>query len=1123
MNCPKCQAENRDGIKFCELCGAKMELECPNCKAKIPLGKKFCGDCGHNLTVPSELTRKELSFDEKLEKIQKYLPAGITEKILSQRDKIEGERKQVTVMFCDMKGFTPLAAKLGPEEMYGMMDHVYEILIHKVHDYEGTVNEMTGDGVMALFGAPIALEDAPQRAIRSAMAIHREVTRFNEKVKQEKRDIPPLKMRVGIHTGPVVVGTLGNDLRVEFKAVGDTVNLASRMESLAEPGTTYVSDDTFKLTEGLFRFEALGEKEIKGKDKPLKVYQVIAPSSRRTRFDVSAERGLTPFVGRERELELLLDGFERSKEGRGQAISIISDAGIGKSRLLYEFRKTVTNEYVTFLEGRCLSYSRNVAYHPVVDVLKANFDIQDNDTDQEIREKVTAGLKVLKVDEASTLPYLLELLSVKESGIEKIPMSPEARKDRTLEALKRIVLKGSELRPLIMAIEDLHWMDRSSEDAFRGLLGNISGSKIFLIFTYRPEFVHTWSSRSYHSQVTLNKLSNRESLTMLSYLLKTEDVDKNLQEIVLEKTEGIPFFIEEFIKSLKDLRIIECRNGSFQIIQDLRTVAIPSTIHDVIMARVDSLPEATRELLRTASAIEREFSHELIKRVTGPPEQELLSHLSTLKDSELLYERGIYPNSTYIFKHALTREVIYDSILSRTKKQLHNLIADAIEQIYKSNLDEHYGSLTKHYIAGESFAKGAEYAKLAAKRAAKKVALNDAIAYTKERVKAIEQLPRGDDTEKMLIDARTGLGNYYSSALLPIPAREAVEPILPLALKHSNKRRLAQIYAILGSYYYSNEEDLPKGLDYLDKAMKIGVEVNDLMAIMTANHALGHIHADNCEFDKAVPHLNRALEIAQFANALFGIAIMKSCLALTVYNKQGNTELAFANSLDGIRSAEESGDVYSKSEAYTAHGYSFYTKGFLDEAQDCLIKASTLSESIGHYAMCYFSNFYLGDTLFAEENYENAKECYNKSIESMIVNGHFPSWRNMIRIASARVDIINGAQERNFDEFRKYVRENRLKIFEGWGRYYLANALMLTGESGMDEAESWIKEAIDADSRNLMMWNLARDYALHANWFKKKGAIQEAKDQLTKAIDIFKECGADGWVTRTEKTLSEIS
>ena len=265
-------------------------------------------------------------------------------------------------MFCDLAGYTSLSESLDPEATYSIVDKVYEILIHKVHDYEGTVNEMTGDGIMALFGAPIALEDAPQRAIRSSLAIHKEMVRFSDRIRQEREGVPSFKMRVGLHTGPVVVGTVGNDLKVEFKAVGDTANLASRMEGLAEPGTTLVTEETFKLTEGLFRFEAMGEKVVKGRKERVKVYRVISSSTARTRFDVSTERGLTPFVGRGRELELLLDGFERSKAGRGQAFSIIAEAGMGKSRLLYEFRKAVANENVTFLEGRCLSYNRGVVW-----------------------------------------------------------------------------------------------------------------------------------------------------------------------------------------------------------------------------------------------------------------------------------------------------------------------------------------------------------------------------------------------------------------------------------------------------------------------------------------------------------------------------------------------------------------------------------------------------------------------------------------------------------------------------------------------------------------------------------------------------------------------------------------
>jgi class 3 adenylate cyclase/tetratricopeptide (TPR) repeat protein len=709
MKCPECQHENPDSDRFCRECGSKLSFPCPECGTDLFPGDKFCGQCGHKLTQLSEAPPKDLSLDEKIEKIQKYLPGGLTEKILSQRGKIEGERKQVTVMFADMEGFTPLVEKLGPEEAYSIMDQVYEILIHKVHDYEGTVNEMTGDGIVALFGAPIALEDAPQRAIRSAYAIHREMTRFSDKIKQEKEGLSSLKMRIGIHTGPVVVGTLGNDLRVEFKAVGNTVNLASRMEDLAEPSATYVSEETFKLTEGLFRYESLGEKEVKGKEEPVKTYRVIGPSTRRTRFDVSAERGLTPFVGRGRELELLLDGFERTKQGYGQAFSIIAEAGVGKSRLLYEFRKAVANEDVTFLEGKCLSYSRNVPYYPVIDILKSSFVIQENDNDFAIREKVKTSLKTAGIDEASTLPYLLELLSVKDSGIDEIPLSPEAKKEKTIDALNRNVLKGSEIRPVIMAVEDLHWIDESSEERFKYLLDVMPGARILLIFTYRPEFVHTWGGKSYHNQVNLNRLSNRESLAMVNHLLGTEDIKTELEELILNKTEGVPFFIEEFIRSLKDLQLIERKDNSYRIAKDIQRLIIPATIQDVIMARVDSLPEGAKEVLQTGSVIEREFSYELIKRVMRISQEELLSHLSVLKDSELVYERGIYPQSAYIFKHALTREVVYNSILTTRKKRLHEEIGNAIEEIYKKNLDEHYGVLAEHYIGGENYVKGVDY------------------------------------------------------------------------------------------------------------------------------------------------------------------------------------------------------------------------------------------------------------------------------------------------------------------------------------------------------------------------------------------------------------------------------
>lgn len=715
-------------------------------------------ECGRNLTPPSRPIPTDLTFDEKLDRIQRYLPKGLTEKILSHRDKIEGELKHVTVMFCDMEGFTQFTEKLGPEKAYGIMDKIYELLVQKVHDYEGTVNELTGDGIMALFGAPIALEDAPQRAIRSAIAIHRDIAKFSDEVRKENEDIPALKMRVGINSGPVVVGTLGNNLRVEFKAVGDTVNLASRMEGLAEPGATYVTEDTFKLTEGIIRFEALGEKEVKGKKDPAKVFRVIAPSTRRTRFDVSAERGLTPFVGRERELELLLDGFERCKSGRGQAFSIVSEAGLGKSRLLFEFRKTVTGEDMLFLEGRCLPYSKGVSYHPVIDILKASFDINEGDGDSEIKRKVKKGLKILKLDKASTLPYLLDLFSVKEIRIDKIPLSPEARKDRIKETIKRVTLKGSEIRPLVLAFEDLHWADKSSEDVLKHFLGSISGARLLMIFTYRPDFVHTWGAKSYHSQLNLNRLSNRECLVMTSFLLGTEEIDKDLEKLILEKTEGVPFFLEEFIKSLKDLKIIEIKDNEYRVAKDIKETTIPATVQDVIMARIDSLPGGAKDLLQTVSAAGREFTYDLTKKVTNLEEKELLSRLSILKDAELIYERGIYPQSTYIFKHALTQEVTYKSLLKGTRQKYHRNIAQVLEKNFSNTIETQPELLAHHYMEAGLNELAIGYWHQAGMRATQRSAHSEAIGHLTTALELLGTLPSTPERSQQELTLQVALG-----------------------------------------------------------------------------------------------------------------------------------------------------------------------------------------------------------------------------------------------------------------------------------------------------------------------------------------------------------------------------
>jgi predicted ATPase/class 3 adenylate cyclase len=1117
MKCPKCEFENPESMKFCGHCGNKLEAICAHCGFGNPPQFKFCGECGRDLSLPAQPIRSELSFDEKIAKIQKYLPGGITEKILAQRDRIQGERRQVTVMFCDMEGFTAFTEKVGPEEAYGIMDGVYELLIHKVHDYEGTVNEMTGDGIMALFGAPIALEDAPQRAIRSAMAIHREMGIFSDKIRQEKEGVPPLKMRIGIHTGPVVVGTLGNDLRVEFKAVGDTVNLASRVESLALPGATYVTEETFRLAEGLFRFEALGQKEVKGKKEPVTIYRVIAPSTRRTRFDVSAERGLTPFVGRERELELILDGFQRAKTGRGQAFSIMAEAGVGKSRLLYEFRKAITNEDVTFLEGRCLSYGKGVAYHPVIDILKASFDIRQGDGDSEIKEKVKRSLKAIGAEEATTLPYLLELLSVKESGLDKIPLSPEAKKDRMMEAIKRITLKGSEIRPVILAYEDLHWIDKSSEDHLKHLLESIPAARVLMIFTYRPEFVHTWGAKSYHNQVILNRLSNRESLLMVSHLLGTEELDRDLEGFILEKTEGVPFFVEELIKSLKDLKIIERKDNGWRITKDIKDLTIPGTVQDVIMARIDSLPEGIKGFLQTVSVVGREFSNDLIRRVTGLPEQELLSHLSVLKDSELLYERGIYPQSTYIFKHALTQEVAYNNLLLKRRKEIHEEIGRAIEALYPDRLEEQYELLAYHYARSANKDKAVEYLELANRKAIIIQAVEEAKAYFDEALKLLDTLAQTEENRQRRISL---LVNQEFVVELLFKFRDYYEHLIryePMARGLENPELLGAFCGRLGHCHFA--------FGHYDQAIQTLTKAAELCEAAgnaeDAGHAYAYLilsHSDRGDYDRVLAlkeDLLRTME--QSFNLRWYVRGLSA--AQRAYSYLGRWDEAVEAGRKALSVAQEFSDnsMISIAASHLSLGYSW--KGDLGRAVEygelALEKASTPGDkarsqrSLG-WALCRAG--------------EPNKGIQLLTTASLLISrsGAFMAFETPLRCYLGEGYWLAGEEEK-----AKRTLEEGMEMAERCGaKYYIGFAHRLLGEIDRKvdshQAAAHFEKSIAALQEVKAENEVALSYAGYGRLHKQEGQFAHARKYLTKALEIFERLGTPIEPDKVRKELAEL-
>ena len=716
-------------------------MKCPNCQFENPEGAKFCNECGHPMASVSKPSPHVLSFEKKIEKIQRYLPEGLTEKILNQRDKIEGERKQVTVLFCDMVGFTPLVDRIGPVEAYRVMDRIYEILIQKIYEFEGTVNQMTGDGVMALFGAPIALEDAPQRALWSALSIHHDIADFSD----QNPEIGPFKMRIGVNTGPVVVGTLGKDLRVEFNAVGDTVNLASRIEGLAEAGATYVTQDTFKLTQGLFRFEALGKKVVKGKEKSIPVFKLLSAKEKVYRPRLGSERRIySEMVGRNDHLDKLELQVMKAINGKGSVVNIIGEAGIGKSRLVAELKRREIIKKVTLNEGRAISIGKNLSFHPIIDFFKQWAQIREDDPEPTAFNKLEATIRSLVPQEyGEILPFVATLMGMKLSGnyAQRVKgIEGEALEKLILKSLRELLIRAAKRTPLVVVIEDLHWADTSSIELLESLFRLAETERILFINVFRPGFretgeriVETIANKLsvYYVEIMMEPLDEKVSEVLISNMLNISELHHAVIGRIVQRVGGNPFFIEEVVRSFIDSGAIVLKNGGFQITEKINTMAIPNTINDVLMARIDRLEETTRDLVKVAAVIGRNFFYRVLKEVTEKFE-DLDGKLTHLKEIQLIRERRKTEELEYLFKHALAQQAAYESILPQKQKELHLKVANSIEKVFGDRLHKFYGMLAYHYSRAENLEKAEEHLIKAGEEALKSSASNEALHYYQE-------------------------------------------------------------------------------------------------------------------------------------------------------------------------------------------------------------------------------------------------------------------------------------------------------------------------------------------------------------------------------------------------------
>jgi class 3 adenylate cyclase len=718
MRCDSCGGENPDGKKFCGDCGVPLHNRCERCGSDNPFGKQFCGDCGAGLAagVPPSKLRPPSAPGAAFNLSPESPGEGF----------LEGERKVMTALFADIKGSMDLLEDLDPEEARRLVDPALKLMIDAVHHYNGHVVQSTGDGIFAIFGAPVAHEDHPQRALYSALRIQENLGRYSHQLRADGRT--PLQARVGVNTGEVVVRSIRTDeAHTEYNPIGHAISLASRMEALAPIGSIAVTGSVRKLCEGYFNFKRLGPTRVKGVSEPVEIYEVAGLGPLRTRFQAAARRGLSRFVGRDAELAQIKRSLELARSGHGQIVAAIGEPGVGKSRLFYEF-KAIARQGLLTLEAYSLSHGKASAYLPLLELLRGYFRIGAEDDLRLRREKVAGKIMILDPGLEDTLPYLYALLGITEGENQLAQMDTQVRRRRTHEALKRVLLRESLNQPLIVIFEDLHWIDAETEEFLNLLAASVANAAVLLLVNYRPEYHHQWGNRSCYTQLRLDPLAEQNADEMLTALIGDESELAPLRRIIAERSQGNPFFIEEIVQSLFDDGTL-MRNGTVRLALPLSRVRVPQSVQAVLGARIDRLTPEEKELLQTIAVIGREFWIEVVCRVAARAAEEIEHVLRQLQLADFIHEQPAVSGTEFIFKHALTQEVAYNSLLTDRRKLLHERTAEAIEALYADSLDDHLAELAHHYSRSTNARQAVGYLRRAGQQAIQRSAHLSAMTY----------------------------------------------------------------------------------------------------------------------------------------------------------------------------------------------------------------------------------------------------------------------------------------------------------------------------------------------------------------------------------------------------------
>jgi class 3 adenylate cyclase/tetratricopeptide (TPR) repeat protein len=862
MKCPSCEHENAVDAKFCDQCAAPLERACASCGCGTPTTAKFCPECGHPV--------EPVEHDPRFASPRNYTPQHLADRILGERAGIQGERKQVTVLFADIKGSMEVFADRDPEAAQKLFDPVLDCMIEAVHHYEGTVHRVMGDGIMALFGAPIAHENHAVRACYAALRMQEAVAQYSDQVHRSQG--LAVEIRVGINSGEIVVCAIGNDLHMDYTVVGQTANLAARMEQMAKPGSVLTTADTLQLVEGYIAVEPLGPVPVKGIPCLVQLYEVMGAGAARTRLEASAERGLTRFVGRDVEMKQLHYVQQIAGNGHVQVVAIVGEAGVGKSRLVDEFIRSQQAADWLVLQSNSASYGRATPYLPVIELFRHYFKINVDEDTRSICEKVKSKILTLDSSFQEEIPPMLDLLDALDKEHPFRSLDPLRHRQCTYQAVGRLLSSESRVQPVVAVFEDLHSSDSLTLGLLNELVVGVQNARLLLVVTYRPGHRDEWRNRPNYRQLRLEPLACDSLAEFLLALLGSDLSLPALKSFLVDRANGNPFFVEEIVRALIDTGVLEGTRGRYRLGRPFSSVEIPPTVQAVLAARIDALPAAEKRLLQEAAVIGRDATFNLLHAICGQTEDELRDRLDNLQAADFLYTTRLFPELQYTFKHSLTHDVSYSGILHERRRDIHTRVVDAIEKLYVDRLGEQVERLAYHAVRGEWREKAMQYL-----WAAGRLALSEARAYFEQALDILKSLRESEaaleDAFEIRLELRPVLRQLGEARQMLEHLREA-EAISERLKDDLRRGRVCAFMTTVLSTLGELEEALLTGT----RALEIARRVGDLRLRILSTSYLEQAHYYRGEYEHVVELAtdNLAALPADWVHEYFGMAVPAS-------------------------------------------------------------------------------------------------------------------------------------------------------------------------------------------------------------------------------------------------------